>query len=64
MKFSFEEGNNGSFLDVEVPREGKKFATTVYCKPTFSVFYMHVDVLVFHTWFSDVFNLFQLDYLA
>ena len=38
MKLSFEEEKNRklSFLDVKVPREGNKFATTVYRKPTFS----------------------------
>ena len=45
MKFSFEEGKNGnlSFLDVEVSREGNKFPTTVYDKPTFSGVYTHFD---------------------
>ena len=45
MKFSFEEEKNGklSFLDVEVSREGNKFATTVYYKPTFSGVYTHFD---------------------
>ena len=45
MKFSFEEENNGklSFLDAEVSREGNKSVTTVYCKPIFSVVYMHFD---------------------
>ena len=38
MKLSFEEEKNRklSFLDVEVSREGNKFATTIYRKPTFS----------------------------
>ena len=45
MKFSFEEEKTGklSFLDVVVSREGNKFATTVYHKPTFSGVYMHFD---------------------
>ena len=32
-----------SFLDVEVSQEGNNFATTVYCKPTFSGVYTHFD---------------------
>ena len=32
-----------SFLDVEVSREGSKFVTTVYCKPTFGGVYTHFD---------------------
>ena len=45
MRFSFEEEKNGklSFQDVEVSREGNKFATTVYCKPTFRGVYTHCD---------------------
>ena len=45
MKFSFEKKKNGnfSFLDVEVSREGNKFATAVYRKPTFSGVYTHFD---------------------
>ena len=45
MKFSFEEEKNGklSFLDVEVCREGNKFVTSVYRKPTFSGVYTHFD---------------------
>ena len=45
MKFSFEEEKNGklSFLDVEVSREGNKFATIVYRKPTFNGVYTHFD---------------------
>ena len=45
MKFSFGEEKTGklSFLDVVVSREGNKFATTVYHKPTFSGVYMHFD---------------------
>ena len=45
MKFSFEEKKNGklSFLDIEVSREGNKFATTVYRKPIFSGVYTHFD---------------------
>ena len=45
MKFSFEEEKNGklSFLDVEVSREGNKFATTVYHKTTFSGVYTYFD---------------------
>ena len=31
------------FLYVEVSREGNKFVTTVYCKPTFSGLYTHFD---------------------
>ena len=44
-KFSFEKEKNGklSFLHVEVSREGNKFATTVYRKPTFSGVYTHLD---------------------
>ena len=45
MKFSFEEEKNGKlpFLDVEVSREGNKFVTSVYRKPTFSGVYTHFD---------------------
>ena len=45
MKFSFEVEKNGmlSFLDVEGSREGNKFATTVYRKPTVSGVYTHYD---------------------
>ena len=45
MKFPFEEEINGKlpFLDVEVSREGNKFVTTVYHKPTLSGVYMHFD---------------------
>ena len=45
MKFSFEEEKIGklSFLNVEVSREGSKFATTAYRKPTFSDAYTHFD---------------------
>ena len=45
MKFSFEEEKNGklSFLDVDVSREGSKFATTVYHNPTFSGVFKHFD---------------------
>ena len=45
MKFSFQEEKNGklSFLDIEVSREGKKFVTIVYRKPTFSDAYAHFD---------------------
>ena len=45
MKFSFEEGKNGtlSFLDVGVSRKGNKFVTMVYHKPTFSGVYMDFD---------------------
>ena len=45
MKFSFEEEKNRklSFLDVEVSREGNKFATTVYRKTTFSGVYTYFD---------------------
>ena len=32
-----------SFPDVEVSREGNKFVTTVYRKPTFSGVYTHFD---------------------
>ena len=32
-----------SFLDVEVSREGNKFATAIYRKPTFCGVYMHFD---------------------
>ena len=32
-----------SFPDVEVSQEGNKVDTVVYCKPTFSGFYMHFD---------------------
>ena len=47
MKFSFEEKNvKLSFLDVEVSPEGNKFATAVYCKPTFSGVYTHFDSLL------------------
>ena len=44
-KFSFEKEKNGKlcFLHVEVSREGNKFATTVYRKPTFSGVYTHLD---------------------
>ena len=45
MKFSFEEEENGklSFVYVEVSREGNKFATPVYRKPTFSGVYTNFD---------------------
>ena len=45
MKFYFEEKKKGklSFLDAELSREGNKFATTVYRKPTFSGVYTHFD---------------------
>ena len=45
MKFFFDEEKNGklSFLDVEVSREGNKFATTVYRKPTFNGVCTHFD---------------------
>ena len=44
-KFSFEKEKNGklSFLHVEVSREGNKFTTIVYRKPTFSGVYTHFD---------------------
>ena len=66
MKFSFEEEKNGklSLLDVEVSREGNKFATTVYRKPTFwgvythfdSFYLLHRNLAWFIPWFSDVFQ--------
>ena len=45
MKFSFEEEKNGSlfFLDVELSREGNKFVSTVYRKPTFIGVYTHFN---------------------
>ena len=45
MSFSFKEETNGkfSFLDVEVYREGNKFATTVYRKPNFRCVYTYCD---------------------
>ena len=45
MKFSFEKEKNGklSFLDVEVSREGNKFVTSVYRKPSFSGVYTHFE---------------------
>ena len=48
MKFSLEEEKNrkASFLDAEISREGNKFATTVYCKPTFSGVYTHFEGLL------------------
>ena len=51
MKLSFEEEKNGNlaFLDVEVSQEGKKFATTVYHKPTFSGVYTHLVFYLLHT---------------
>ena len=60
MKFSFEEEKNGklSFLDVEVSREGNKFATTVYYKPTFSGVYTHFDSFLPTTYtFSMIYTL-------
>ena len=60
MKFSFEEEKNGklSFLDVEVSREGNKFATTVYRKPTFSGVYTHFDSFLPTTYkFSMIYTL-------
>ena len=45
MKFLFKEEKNGKllFLDVEVSREGNKFVTSDYRKPTFSGVYTHFD---------------------
>ena len=60
MKFSFEEEKNGklSFLDVEVPREGNKFPTTVCRKPTFSGVYMRFDSFLPNTYkFSMIYTL-------
>ena len=44
-EISFEEENNGklSFLNIQVSREGNKFATNVYRKPSFSGAYTHFD---------------------
>ena len=60
MKFSLEEEKNRklSFLDVEVSREGNKFATTVYGKPTFSGVYTHFDSFLPTTYkFSTIYTL-------
>ena len=60
MTFSFEEEKNGklSFLDVEVSREGNKFATTVYPKPTFSNVYTYFDSFLPTTYkFSMIYTL-------
>ena len=47
-----------SFLDVEVSREGNKFATTVYPKPTFSGVYTHFDSFLTTTYkFSMIYTL-------
>ena len=45
MCSSFEDEKNGKlyFLAVEVSREGNKFATTVYRKPTFNSVYAPLD---------------------
>ena len=45
MNFFFHEEKNGtlSFLDVEEPKEGNKFVTTINCKPIFIGFYTHFD---------------------
>ena len=45
MPFSFEQEKNGKlpFLDIEVPREKWKLATTVYRKPTFCGVYTHFE---------------------
>ena len=44
-KFTFEKEQNKcfNFLDVKVIRENNVFATSVYCKPSFSGVYMHFD---------------------
>ena len=67
MKYSFEEKKNKklSLLDVEVSRDGNKFVTAVYRKPTFSGVYthcdsfylLHVNLALFILWLSDVFQL-------
>ena len=56
MKFSFEEEKKGklSFLDAKVSREGNKFATTVYHKPTFSRVYTHFDSFLPTTYKFDM----------
>ena len=43
MPFSFQQKKNGKlpFLDIEVSREKRKFAATVYRKTTFSDVYTH-----------------------
>ena len=45
MPFSFEKQKKGkmSFLDVEVSQGNGKLVTTVYCKPTASGVYTHIE---------------------
>ena len=60
MKFSFgeEKSEKLSFLNEEVSREGNKFATTVYPKPTFSGVYTHFDSFLTTTYkFSMIYTL-------
>ena len=60
MNFTFEQEKNGklSFLDVEGSREGNKFVTTVFRKPTFSGVYTHFDSLLPSTYkFGMIFTL-------
>ena len=46
------------FLYVEVSREGNKFVTIVYCKPTFSGVYTHFDSFLPTTYkFSRIYTL-------
>ena len=58
IKFSFVEEKNGklSFLDVEVSKkkEGKKFATTIYHKSTFSGICKHFDSFLSTTYKFDM----------
>ena len=47
-----------SCLDVQIIREDKTFATSVYCKPTFSGVYTHFDSFLQSTYeFGTVYTL-------